>query len=607
LSNLNAIGAKNGQHAMNIEQMSVVALLVVAMGLFIWNHWRYDVVAGFVLITGVFIGVVPTEQAFDGFSHPAVITVASVLVISQALQSSGVDALFLHYLARARGTLTKQLIANCTVTAVLSAFMNNIGALALMLPITIRDARKAQRSASQLLMPLSFASLLGGLVTLIGTPPNIIVSSFRAEQIGQPFGMFDFTPVGLIVALSGITFIVSIGWRFLPDANKDNASESREQFSIARYVTELRIPKESALAEATVRDLEILCENDVSVMAIIRSDRRRLAPSSVERLQAGDVLIMEGDSESLQPLFENPGLVEAGAEITDPNWFKSPHIRIIEAVVMPNAAIIDAPMRGLKMHQHYAVNLLAVAREGRASRSRLQHVRFKAGDVLLLQGATQALEQMGSTLGCLAIKNRGVEIVPKRGSFQIPAIFGAGIIAAAAGFLPVQLAFTAVVGALVLLKLVSLREAYRSIEWPVIVLLGFLIPVGEALHSTGTTDLIAQGMLLVAPGLPIWIILCVLMIISMMLADLIHNSPTALIMAPIAYSLSTNLSLSADPFLMAVAIGAASPYLTPIGHQSNTLVMGPGGYNFKDYWRLGLPLDVVIVIVGVPMILWVWL
>ena len=274
---------------------------------------------------------------------------------------------------------------------------------------------------------------------------------------------------------------------------------------------------------------------------------------------------------------------------------------------MPNASIVDEPMRGLRMHQRYAVNLLAVAREGRASRARLRHVRFKAGDVLLLQGATQALEQMCSTLGCLAIKNRGLEIVPKRGSFLIPAIFGAGILAAAVGFVPVQIAFTAVVGALVILKLVSLREAYRSIEWPVIVLLGFLIPIGEALHSTGTTDLIAQGMLVFAPDLPIWGILLILMIVSMLLADLIHNSPTALIMAPIAYSLSTNLSLSPDPFLMAVAIGAASPYLTPIGHQSNTLVMGPGGYHFKDYWRLGLPLDIVIVSVGIPMIMWVWL
>jgi di/tricarboxylate transporter len=566
---------------MNIDQISVVALLAVAMGLFIWNHWRYDVVAGFVLMMAVFFGVVPTEHAFDGFSHPAVITVASVLVISQALQSSGVDALFLRYLAHARGTLTTQLAANCTVAAVLSAFMNNIGALALMLPITMRDASKARRPASRLLMPLSFASLLGGLVTLIGTPPNIIVSSFRAEQTGQPFGMFDFTPVGLVVAISGIIFIVLIGWRLLPDTHKDDLNASDEQFTIARYVTELRIPSGSSLAESTVRELELLCENDVSVMAIIRSDRRRLAPSSVERLQVGDVLIMEGDSESLQPLFENPGLVEAGAEITDPNWLKSPDIRIIEAVVMPNASIVDEPMRGLRMHQRYAVNLLAVAREGRASRARLRHVRFKAGDVLLLQGATQALEQMCSTLGCLAIKNRGPEIVPKRGSFLIPAIFGAGILAAAIGFLPVQIAFTAVVGALVILKLVSLREAYRSIEWPVIVLLGFLIPIGEALHSTGTTDLIAQGMLVVAPDLPIWGILLVLMIVSMLLADLIHNSPTALIMAPIAYSLSTNLSLSPDPFLMAVAIGAASPYLTPIGHQSNTLVMGPGGYHFK--------------------------
>jgi di/tricarboxylate transporter len=577
------------------------------MALFIWNHWRYDVVAGFILITGVFIGVVPVEHAFDGFSHPAVITVAAVLVISQALQSSGVVSLFLRYLARARGTITTQIGANCSVTALLSAFMNNIGALALMLPITIRDARRARRPASRLLMPLSFASLLGGLVTLIGTPPNIIVSTFRAEQTGQPFGMFDFTPVGLVVALSGIAFIVFIGWRLLPDTGVKSEGTMGAQFTVASYTTELRIPSESSLVGSTIRELELLGEDDVSVMAMFRSGRRRLAPSSEEVLQANDIVIMQGDSESLQPLFENPGLVEVGVEITDPDWHKSPDIRIIEAVVMPHASIEGVRMRSLSLHQRYAVNLLAVAREGRASRARLKYIRFKPGDVLLLQGATQALEQMCSTLGCLAIKNRGAEIVPRRGALLTPLIFAAGILAAAIGLVPVQIAFTTVVGTLVLFKLVSLREAYRSIEWPVIVLLGFLIPVGEALRSTGATDLIAQAMLVIAPDMPTWLLLVSLMVISMLLADLIHNAPTALIMAPIAYSLSTNLSLSADPFLMTVAIGAASPYLTPIGHQSNTLVMGPGGYNFKDYWRMGLPLDFIIVAVGVPMIVWVWL
>lgn len=590
---------------MTFDQISIIVILILAMVLFIWNHWRYDVVAGIVLVSAVLVGVVPAEHAFDGFSHPAVVTVAAVLVISQALQSCGVVSFFLRYLAYARGTQTAQITANAGITAFLSAFMNNVGALALMLPVTLRDARKAKRSAGSLLMPLSFASLLGGLVTLIGTPPNIIISSFRNDHVGEPFSMFDFTPVGLVVALAGIFFIITVGWRLIPRNPTDEASGG-EQFKIARYVTEFRIPVESELVGTTVGKVELMCDNDISIMALIRNSHRRLAPSSIEVLRAEDVLIIEGASEALQPLFEDHRLIESGAEVTDPDWYNSPDIRVIEAVVMPNSVIEGENMRALRMHQRFGVNLLAVAREGATNWTRLQFTRFRVGDVLLLQGEGEALLNLSSQLGCLAIKNRGLEIVPKRGAIATPLIFVAGILAAALEILPVQMAFVTVVGVLVLAKLVSLREAYRSIEWPIIVLLGFLIPVGEVLQTTGATDLIAAGILSASSDAPLWAILALLMVSSMLLADVVHNTPTALIMAPIAFSIANKMSLHPDAFLMAVAIGAASPFLTPVGHQSNTLVMGPGGYSFRDYWRMGLPLDAVIVCVGVPMILLVW-
>ncbi len=577
------------------------------MILFVWDHWRYDVVAGFALISAVYAGVVPAEHAFEGFSHPAVITVASVLVISHALQSCGVVELFLKYLAYARGTIYKQVAANTFVTALLSAFMNNIGALALMLPVTIRDAHKAKRSASQLLMPLSFASLLGGLVTLVGTPPNIIIATFRANNLGEPFSMFDFTPVGLVVAVFGIVYLVTIGWRLLPRRQPDPTHGESEQFQIARYVTEVRIPETSPLVGTTVGELEARCDNEATVMVIIRRDRRRMAPPAIERLQADDLLILEGHTETLQPLFENPGLLEAGAEKVDAEWLKSPEVRVIEAVIMPNSAIEGLSMRSLSMHKRFGVNLLAVAREGRAARTRLKLIKYKTGDLLLLQGETRALEEMCQIFGCLAIKNRGREIVARRGALFIPGTFGLGIFVAAMGWVPVQIAFATVVGVLVLMKMISLRAAYRSIEWPVIVLLGFLIPIGEALQSTGATDLIAQGFVGVADDMPVWGLLALIIAVSMVLSDLVHNTPTAVLMAPIAFSIAIGLDLPPDPFLMAVAIGAASPYLTPIGHQSNTLVMGPGGYKFGDYWRVGLPLDLVIISVAVPMIIWVWM
>jgi di/tricarboxylate transporter len=600
---LNILGQVN---AMTIDQISVFTILAIAMILFVWNHWRYDVVAGIALVAAVFTGIVPEDHAFDGFSHPAVFTVACVLVISQALQSSGVVELFLRYLALARGKMLSQLLANCGITALLSAFMNNIGALALMMPITMRDAHRAKRPASNLLMPLSFASLLGGLVTMIGTPPNIVIATFRENNVGEPFTMFDFTPVGLVVALCGIFFIVVIGWRLLPQRHLSASGELDEQFQIARYITEIRIPGESALVGTTVGALEIMCENEVSVMAIIRNNRRRLAPNTSERLYRGDILIMEGESESLQPLFENPGLVEAGLETIDPEQLKSPDIRVIEVVVMPNSMIEGLSMRGMNMHQRYGVNLLAIAREGRTSRARLKHIKFKTGDVLLLQGQSEAIQQLCINNGCLALKNRGREITQRRGSVLTPGLFAVGILCAALGWLPVHISFATVVGALVVFRMISLREVYRSIEWPVVVLLGFLIPVGEALQSTGGTDIIAGGIINIASDIPLWSLIALLLVVTMLMSDVIHNTPTAVLMAPVAFSLANGLNLPPDPFLMAVAIGAASPYLTPIGHQSNTLVLGPGGYNFGDYWRMGLPLDIVIVTVAVPMILWVW-
>ena len=366
------------------------------------------------------------------------------------------------------------------------------------------------------------------------------------------------------------------------------------------------MPGDSDLVGTTVADLEARCENEVAVMAILRRDRRRLAPASLEQIQAGDVLILEGESEALQPLFVDPTLVEAGAEEIDPATLRSPDVRVIEAVVMPNSVLEGASARGFGIHRRFGVNLLALAREGHAARARLKLVRFRVGDVLLLQGDDQALEHACSSLGCLAIKDRGLDIVRRRGAIAIPSLFAGGILAAAVGLVPIQIAFTTVVGLLVLGKLISLRDAYRSIEWPVIVLLGFLIPVGEALQSTGATDLIAGGVLALADDLPVWGLVALLLACSMAMSDVVHNTPTAVLMAPIAFALAEGLGTSPDAFLMAVAVGAASPYLTPIGHQSNTLVMGPGSYAFGDYWRLGLPLDLVILAVAVPMILLVW-
>ena len=589
---------------MTLDQISIFGLLLVTVLMFIWNRWRYDVVAGIALLAAIYLGLVDADRAFAGFSHPAVITVACVLVISKALQNSGLVDICLRFLAGSRHSTIGQIAANCGIVGCLSAFMNNIGALALMLPVSIRDAEKAKRRASKILMPLSFASLLGGLVTMIGTPPNIIIATIRQENLGQPFSMFDFAPVGLAVAVCGFLYIVTIGWRLIPVNSQEEVEDAR--FQIARYLTEARVTEGSPLINSTVGELEKICENEVTVMVIIRHKRNRLAPSTAEKILEHDILILQGDSESLQPLFASPGLVQIGDTDVASDLLQSEEFKVVEVVIMPNSMMEGVPMRDLSLHDRYGINLLAVSRQGSMPMFRLARIRFQTGDVLLLQGADKTMEQTVSALGCMVLFSKTRAFTTHTKSYVTPGVFALGIAAAAFGLVPVQIAFATTCAALILLKAIKLRDVYRSIEWPIIILLGCLIPIGEALHTTGATELISSGILSVAFDIPLWFLIALLIVVSMLLSDLIHNSPTAVLMAPLALSLAEAMQISPDPLLMAVAIGAASAYLTPIGHPSNTLVMGPGGYGFGDYWRMGLPLDIVIVLVAVPMIVWVW-
>ena len=590
---------------MSFDQGVVFFVLAAAMGLFVWGRWRYDVVAIVALLAVVYLGVVPPMAAFTGFGHPAVITVAAVLVVSRALQVSGVINHLARKLAPVRRTTFHQVAATSGITAVLSAFMNNVGALALMLPVAIRNAHLAGRSPSQMLMPLSFASLLGGLITLIGTPPNIVIATFREQYTGTPFRMFDFAPVGLVVAAVGIIYITTIGWRLIPRHRRGEADQ-RHLFQLEAYITEARVPPESPLVGQQIRELERLCENEMTVMSIIRGDLRLLAPHGVERVTGEDILVLEGDPAALEPLFAGAKLKRTGQRDVQTQELRSDDIRLVEAVLMPNSPIEGQSMRGLRMHDRFGINLLAVARQGEPPRTLLGNTPFRTGDVLLLQGERNTMTQALSALGCLPLADRGLRVPPRRPIFLPIGVFASAILAAGIGLVPVQIAFVTAVALLILLGSLTLRDVYESIEWPIILLLGALIPIGEALQATGGTALIAGAIVSLADDVPTWLMLALLMIVSMLLSDVIHNTPTAVLMAPIGAAVAQGLDLSIEPFLMAVAVGAASPYLTPIGHQSNTLVMGPGGYRFGDYARMGLPLEIIVVATAVPMILVVW-
>ncbi|MEX0922786.1 MAG: SLC13 family permease [Rhodovibrionaceae bacterium] len=590
---------------MAVEQIILFAILGTALAFFAWGRFRYDLVAVGALLAATIAGIVPSAEAFSGFGHPAVITVAAILIITRAIRNSGaVDAITRLLQPLTRNTTT-HVFGLTAMVAVCSAFMNNVGALAVMLPVALQSAYSTKRAPSTLLLPLSFGSLLGGLMTLIGTPPNIVISSLRRQETGEPFAMFDFGPVGIAVALAGIAFISLIGWRLLP-TRAGRSSGGRPIHDIGAYIAEVRMPRQSPYVGRRLVDLETLSQADVSVVALLRRKDRMLAPSGFLRLQAGDILTVESDAGSLRRLVEKAELEMVGAGATGPESLTSERVGLVEAVVTPNSRMEGRTARSLRLHTRYGVNLLAVSRQGEPINERLGQLRFQAGDVLLLQGEHDAMPEAFSALGCLPLAERGLNLGSSRGLVTTPLIFAAAILLVVFGLLPPHVAFVAAALGIVLTGELSLRELYDSIDWPIIVLLGSLIPVGMALETTGGTQTIAAPILALAGDAPVWLILGLLMLVTMLVSDIMNNAATAVLMGPIGISIAKGMELSIDPFLMAVAIGASSTFLTPIGHQSNLLVMGPGGYRFGDYWRMGLPLDALILVVAVPAILVVW-
>jgi di/tricarboxylate transporter len=588
------------------DQVIVFVTLAAALVLFVGGWWRYDLVALATLVVMVLLGVVPAGEAFLGFGNPAVITVAAVLVVSQALLHAGVvDAISLR-LERAGDRPLAQVLALTLTVTVLSAFMNNVGALALLLPVAVRMARSAGTSPSTLLMPLAFGSLLGGLITMVGTPPNIIVAAARAETAGEPFSLFAFAPVGAGVALAGVVVIVAGAWRLIP---RREAPRSRDElFDIDGYLAEVRVPEGSPLAGAALGRFLDETDHDVSVVGVVRDGERRRAPSIYEILRPADILLVTAGSEELDKLIASAGLEVVGSDTFEAGTedLENDEIGLLEAIIGPGSTLVGRTARALALRQRYRMNVVAVARRGRSLRERLGQIRFEVGDVLLVQGPTERVLAALADLGCLPLAERTLRIGQPRRIALATGIFAVAIAATSIGLAGVDVAFVGAALLMVLTRLLPLDEMYRAIDWPVIVLLGAMLPVGAALESSGGATLIASALLGVTRDAAPWVAVALLLVVAMLLSNVVNNAAAVVLMIPIASGTAVGLGVSVDPLLMAVAVGASTPFLTPIGHQSSALVMSPGGYRFGDYWRLGLPLSVVVVAAAVPLILWVW-
>lgn len=650
---------------MQTDQILILAILAATVGMFLWGRWRHDMVAGAALLLCVLVGLVPGGDAFAGFAHPAVITVACVLVLSRGLQTSGaVDALARVVLPAKAGPMLT-IAALTALAALLSAFMNNVGALALLMPVAIQIARKQALAPGQVLMPLAFGSILGGMTTLIGTPPNLIVSGFRAQTDAGAFTMFDFSPVGVAVAVAGVVLIALGGWKLVP-ARKNAGVDG---FDTGAYLTEARVPEGAKAVGKTVREIEtILDEHEAQIVGMVQAEFRVHAPNPSRRVRAGDILVLEAEADALAGALSSLGLAleeavddeddeadadsddtapatsEAGApdrktaahhatrtdaqagtgthaadiepvddaddddDEKDKDEARTPHSDIVlqEIAVLPGSTLVGRTAIDLSLRTQYSINLLAFAREGERSMKRLRSRVFRAGDLLLLQGTQDSISAFVAQFGGVPLAERELRMPDRRKALTASAILALSVAAAAFGLVPAAVAFALGVLASMVLRTVPPREVYTAIDWPVIVLLAALIPVAGAMEATGTADLIARFLFdTVAQGHPI-VGLALVLVVTMTLSDLMNNAATAAVMCPIAIGAATTLGVSPDPFLMAVAVGASCAFLTPIGHQNNTLILGPGGFRFGDYWRLGLPVQVVVIAVAMPMLLLVW-
>jgi di/tricarboxylate transporter len=591
---------------MNAEQIFIFGVLGSTLILFAWNRWRFDVVSLCALLLTAIAGVVPADEVFSGFGHPAVITVAAVLVLSRGLMNAGVIDMIARQLSRVGDRPAVQTLALTGIVALCSGFMNNVGALALMMPVAIWMSRKSGRSPSLLLMPLAFGSLLGGLLTLIGTPPNMIIAAYRTQYEGTPFGMFDFLPVGAGVTLAGVLFIALLGWRLIPKQTENAASESL--FEISEYISEMRIPENSKFVGFPLHDLLSAMPNqeDITVVGLVRRDRRIMAPTMYRVLRAGDILMVETDSDSLKSLIDDGGLEFIEGNKEKNKAIESDEVSVAEAIVAPESLLIGQTASTLKLREQYGINVIAAARRGKRLKERLGRVRFLAADILLLQGAKKSLPSTLVELGCLPLAERGLRIGKPRKVWISLGVFAAALLLVALRVLPAQVALSCAAMGMVAAGLLSPGEAYKSIEWPVIVLLGAMIPIGSAFETTGAAAVIAGQLHGLAEAASPEVTLAILMIGTMLLSNIINNAAAAILMAPIGVSLAQSIGACTDAFLMCVTVGASCAFLTPIGHQSNAMVMAPGGYKFGDYWRMGLPLSAIIVATAVPLILWVW-
>ena len=581
---------------MTLDQGLSFGLIAATVGCFLWGRLPYDLVAAAALVVGVVIGVVPAQKAFEGFSDEVVVIIAAALVVSAGIARSGIVEAAMRPITPKLRTVGSQVPVLVGAVMLLSMVTKNVGALAIFMPVALQLARRTKTAPSSLLMPMAFASMLGGLVTLVGTSPNILIAKVRADTLGKPFGMFDYTPVGLGIALVGLVFL-AFGWRLLPRGRRA-ASSLEDAFNMEDYTAEARVDDASAASGRAIADVEAMAEGDVQVALVVRERFRRLPPHPGMALRKDDVLLLRGEPTDLDRLVARAGLKLAGGGENDGV--------LVEGVVTGESPLVGQTLARAQLEERFGIGVLAVSRSGQKIGQRLASVRLRAGDVMVLRSASPSMPETLGDLRILPLAERTIALGRNDRSYVPAIVLAIAMALVAFHVLSVGIAFFGAAVVLLLLRVMTMHEAYNAVEWHVIILLGALIPISHAVRDSGGTDLIAGLLMSAVHGMPGVGALALVLVLTLVVTPFLHNAPTVLIMGPIAATLALKLGLNPDCFLMAVALGAGCDFLTPIGHQCNTLVMGPGGYRFGDYARLGAPLSALVVLAGVPLLLFFW-
>lgn len=588
---------------MTTPQYLSIALLVAMMAMFVWGRFRYDVTAMLALLAGLALGIVKPKEAFTGFSDDIVIIVGSALVISAAVQRSGMVERALRLIAGRVTRIRTQLLVLTASVGVTSALVKNVGALAMLMPAAFQMAKKNKASPSVFLMPMSFASLLGGLMTLVGTSPNIIVSRVRQDMVGQPFRMFDYFPTGFGLLMIGLIFL-RFGYRLLP-RDRRGVPTMGEALDIEDYVTEVTIGEGSPAIDETVDQFTDRHDGDVTVTSVMRAGMRS-QPQPWMTLREGDTLILGGEPDVLERVIATNKFALAGSERDLPEDRKDDEIGVIEAVIATNSPLIGRTASRMQLQRRLGINLIAVSREGERLTHRLGGTILRAGDVIVLQGPLSLLPERLPGLGALPLAERALRLGNSGRGLLPVIILAVAMVATATGYVPVAVAFFAAAALILAIGALPLAEAYDSVEWPILIMLGALIPVSDTLRTTGASQILATWLAHVAASLPPWGAVALILVAAMAVTPFLNNAATVLVMAPIAAVFAHDLGYRPEAFLIATAMGAGCDFLTPIGHQCNTLVFGPGGYKFGDYARLGAPLSLLVVLFGTPLILMTW-